>query len=70
MLTKIYRTWPYQGTRLVLKFWGASMIHNAKSLCIAVNASLRRLNNSYLLIFVTPANYKWSVVNFASQVLR
>jgi hypothetical protein len=38
MLTKIYRTRPYSGSRLVFKFF-------AKSLFIAVNASFRWLNN-------------------------
>jgi hypothetical protein len=33
-----------------------------KSVFFAVNASLRWLNNGYLLIFIIHSNYKWSII--------
>ncbi len=45
-----------------LNFFAASMILNAEGLFIAVNASLCWLNNGQLLIFVSPPNYKWSII--------
>jgi hypothetical protein len=49
--------------RLVFKFFrGSDDFLIQKVLLIAVNASLRWLNNGDLLIFVIPANHKWSII--------
>ncbi len=37
-------------------------MYNAKSVFIAVNASLCWLKIGELLIFVSPPNYKWSII--------
>ncbi len=41
---------------------GLWWFYNAEGLFIAVNASLLWLNNGQLLIFVSPPNYKWSII--------
>jgi hypothetical protein len=43
-------------------FRGSNDFIVQKSLFIAVNASLCWLNNGQLLIFASPPNYKWSIV--------
>jgi hypothetical protein len=50
-----------KGRGWLLNFLGAPMIYNVKSLFIALDASLRWLNNGWMLIFVIPANHKWSI---------
>ncbi len=51
-----------KGRGWFLNFFGLRWFYNAEGLFIAVNASLRWLNNGQLLFFVSPPKYKWSII--------